>query len=239
MRKRASGSRLSRRLERQSKRNLFLSIVGILITFFLAVKFGIPLLVNFSLFISGSNNSNLPAKRSTASFLPSPILISQFTATNSARIYVPGTSSPEIDIEIYHDGRLIDKIQSDKNGAFSFEITLNSGANQIKVKAKKDMDESDYSNILTINYNNNPPKLDVNSPSDGQSFPKHQEIITVSGNTDENVRVTVNGFWAIINENNNFSYELKLSEGENIVKIEAIDQSGNKTMKELKITRSQ
>lgn len=235
----ASKSRLSRRLEKQSRKNFFLSILGIIIVFFLVIKFGIPFLVNFSLLISGINNSNLPIHRSTRSFLAAPTLSSQFTATNSAVMEFSGNSEPEADIEIYHNERLIDITQSNKNGEFLFKITLDPGENQIKVRAKKENKESNYSNALTVIFNNKPPKLEVNSPLDGQAFPKYQEVITVSGNTDENVRITINGFWAIIDENERFKYDLKLKEGENTIRIEAIDGSGNKAVKEIKVTRSQ
>jgi len=239
MAKLSSRSRLIRRLEKQSRKNLFFSVLGIVIFSFLIIRFGIPILINFSLFIAGSKSSNLPAKRSTGNFLTAPILNSQFTATNSANITISGNSTPETNIEIYHDEKLIDKIQSDKNGNFLFKITLNPGKNQIKVKAKKDKDESDYSNTLIVDYNKTPPKLEIKFPSDGQVFPKYQESVIVSGATDENVRITVNGFWAIIDENENFTYELKLNEGENLIKIEALDQFGNKTAKEIKVIRSQ
>ena len=69
-------------------------------------------------------------------------------------------------------------------------------------------------------------------------FEKDQSTVKVLGKTDPGVRVTVNGFWAVIDENNNFSYNLPLQNGENMIKIEAIDQAGNKTEKEIKVTYS-
>ena len=239
MRKSISRSRLSRRLENQSKRNLFLSILGIIIVFFLVIKFGIPLLVNFSLFVSGSKTSNSRAKRSTTDFITAPVINTQLSATNSAEITISGTSSPKYTIDLYVNGRNVDKTQTDNEGKYSFQTTLDPGENEIKTKAKKDDNESDYSNIVSIIFNNKPPMLEVSSPSDGQLFTKDQENIIISGTTDENVRVTVNGFWAIIDENNKFTYNLHLNEGENQIKIEAVDQAGNKTEKQLKVTRSQ
>lgn len=239
MKKSISRSRLSRRLENQSKRNLFLSILGIIIVFFLVIKFGIPLLVNFSLFISGSKTSNLPAKHSTSDFIAAPIIDTPSNATNSAEMIISGTSLPEHTIDLYVNGRNVDKTQSDNEGKYTFQTTLNPGENEIKTKTKKDEIESEYSNIINIIFNNKPPTLEISSPTDGQSFAKDQENITVSGTTDENVRVTINGFWAIIDENNKFTYSLHLGEGENQIRIEAVDQAGNKTEKQLKVTRSQ
>jgi len=239
MKKSISRSRLSRRLEDQSKRNLFLSILGIIIVFFLVIKFGIPILVNFSLFISGSKTSNSPANHSTTDFIAAPVINTPPSATNSAEIIISGTSSSEYTIDLYINGSNIDKTQADNEGKFIFRTTLNPGENEIKTKAKKDDKESDYSNIINIILNNKPPMLEISSPSDGQSFSKDQENLEILGTTDDNVRITVNGFWAIIDENNKFSYNLHLNEGENQIRIEAIDQSGNKTEKQLKVTRSQ
>lgn len=152
---------------------------------------------------------------------------------------ISGTSLPEHTIDLYINDRNVDKTQADNEGKYAFQTTLNPGENEIKTKAKKDDNESDYSNVIYIIFNNKPPTLDVSSPTDEQSFTKDQENITVSGTTDENIRITVNGFWAIVDENNKFTYNLRLNEGENQIKIEAIDQAGNKTEKQLKVTRSQ
>ena len=58
------------------------------------------------------------------------------------------------------------------------------------------------------------------------------------GKTDSGVRITVNGFWAVIDENNNFSYSLPLQDGDNAIKVVAQDQAGNKAEKEIKVTYS-
>jgi outer membrane lipopolysaccharide assembly protein LptE/RlpB len=49
----------------------------------------------------------------------------------------------------------------------------------------------------------------------------------------------VNGFWAVVDDNNNFSYTLPLQSGDNQIKIVAIDQAGNKAEKDLKVNFSQ
>jgi bacillopeptidase F len=85
--------------------------------------------------------------------------------------------------------------------------------------------------------------LDVSSPSDGQGFNKNQvntgNTINVAGKTDQGVSVTVNGFWAVVDDNNNFSYTLPLQNGDNQIKIVAVDLAGNKTEKDLKVNFSQ
>ncbi|OGH13380.1 MAG: hypothetical protein A3H50_02450 [Candidatus Levybacteria bacterium RIFCSPLOWO2_02_FULL_37_10] len=230
-------SRLSRRLESQSRKNLFLSILGIIVVLFLLVKFGIPLLVNFSLFLSGQKKDE-PSKNASSSYLSPPVLNQSANATNSAEFIITGTASKDEVINLYVNDSLSEKEEVEDNGNFSFKISLKTGDNKIKAKAAKGDKESDFSNELVVTYRNIPPSLSVDSPTDGQKFEKDQSTARVSGKTDSGVKITVNGFWAVIDENNSFSYNLPLQNGDNTIKIEAVDQAGNKAEKEIKVTYS-
>lgn len=231
-------SRLSRRLESQSRKNLFLSLLGIVVVLVLLVRFGIPLLVNFSLFLSGQKNSDETSKSTSSEYIGPPVLNQTENATNSAEFTISGTGVKDEEIYLYINDSLSDRKETENNGNFSFEITLQNGNNKIKAKAKKDDNESDFSNELEITYKNAPPTLSIDSPVDGQNFEKDQNTTQVSGKTDSGVRVTINGFWAVIDESNNFSYNLPLQNGDNTIKIIAEDQAGSKVEKEIKVTYS-
>ncbi len=233
-----SQSRLTRRLEKQSRKNLILSILGIFIVLVLLIKFGIPLLVNFSLFVSQTKSSSEPTKQNAASFINPPTLNPMPNATNSARITISGSASQNQTIDLYVNDSLIDKTSVNEDGNFSFDVNLNKGENKIKAKANQDKKESDFSDTLNITYKSSEPVLEVTSPTDGQSFSKDQNTVQVAGKTDPGVRITVNEFWAIIDENNNFSYTLPLQNGDNQIKIVATDDAGNKTEKDIKVTYS-
>ena len=236
--KRNKYSRLSRRLESQYRKNLVLSVLGIIVVLVLLVKFGIPLLVNFSLFLSGQKKSEESSKSAGTAYLSPPVLNQSANATNSAEFIITGTAVKDEKIDLYVNDSLSEKKGVEDNGNFSFKVTLETGGNKIKAKARKDGKESDFSNELEVVYKNGPPSLSVNSPTDGQKFEKDQNTTRVLGKTDSGVRVTVNGFWAVIGENNNFSYNLLLQNGDNIIKIEALDQAGNKAEKEIKVIYS-
>lgn len=230
-------SRLSRRLDSQSRKNLFLSLLGIIVVLVLLVKFGIPLLVNFSLFLSGQK-ADETSRSTSPTYLSPPVLNQTANATNSAEFIITGSAIKDEEINLYINDSLSERIETEDNGNFSFKVTLQAGDNKIKAKAKKEDKESDFSNELSVTYKNSPPSLTVDSPTDGQKFEKDQSTAQVLGKTDEGVRVTVNGFWAVINENNNFSYSLPLQNGDNSIKIVAEDQAGSKTEKEIKVTYS-
>lgn len=230
-------SRLSKRLEQKTKKNFTLSILGIILIVFLVFKFGIPLLVNFSLFLSGSQSKN-ETNIQSPSFIAPPVFDSFPQATSSADIIISGIASKNQTINLYINDDLVDTAIAGDDGRFSFKQTLKPGENTLKAKVVVNEKESDFSNTIAIVFKSAPPSLNVNSPSDNQSFSKDQNVAEVKGTTDPDVKVTVNGLWAITDANGNFSYSLPLQNGENKIKVEATDIAGNRTEKEIKITYS-
>lgn len=230
-------SRLSRRTEQKTRNNLTLSILGIILIILLVLKFGIPLLVNLSLFLSRSQNKE-DTKIQNSSFIAPPVLDSYAQATASANIIISGIASSKETINLYLNNDLADSAKAGDDGRFSFKLTLKPGENIIKAKTIANNKESDFSNSIIVSFKNAPPSLSITIPTDGQSFSKDQNIAEIKGTTDADVKVTVNGFWAITDSSGNFSYSLPLQNGENKIKIVAIDLAGNKNEKEIKVTYS-
>lgn len=229
-------SRLEKRLVRKTKVNLFLSVVGIIAVFFLLVKFGVPLIADFGLFLSGFKDSEGSSKEKT--FLSPPMLNTLPSATNSAEIVISGKGAKDTNVEIFLNDELLEKTSIDDKGNFSIDAFLSEGDNTIKARVEKDEKKSSYSDSLSVSFKKSAPKITLNFPGDGQKFEKEQNKVNVSGNTDATGSVTVNGFWAVIDEKNDFSYTLPLKEGDNEIKIVATDQAGNKTEKSIKVTYS-
>lgn len=230
-------SRLSRRMEQKTKKNLTLSILGIVLIILLVFKFGIPFLVNLSLFLSGSQNKSEIVVQNP-SFIAPPALDSFPQATSSANIIISGIASKNQSVNLYINGNLIDTIKPGNDGRFSFKETIKPGDNIITAKTIVNGKESDTSNTITTAFKSAPPSLNINSPADGQSYSKDQNIAYIKGTTDTDVKVTVNSFWAITDSNGNFSYNLPLQNGDNTIRIEAIDLAGNKADKQIKVTYS-
>ncbi len=234
-------SRLSKAAERKTKKQLYLSLIGIVIVVFVLVKFGIPALVNFSLFLSNfhgqQSQSTTPA---TNQIIAQPILTQDFTATNSATITVNGTAAAQEKVQLYVNDDLVDTISTKDDGTFSFKnITLTQQQNTLKARAKKDDKVSEFSDSLIISYIQKAPSLSVDSPSDGQSFSHDQSTVVVKGKTDPDIKVTVNDFWAIVDNNGNYSYSLHLQNGDNQIHVVATDPAGNKTEKQITVKYSQ
>lgn len=235
----ARRSRLTLKTEKKTRKTIVLTSLGILIILILLLKFGINMLVGFSVFLAGTRNQSTTNANSSNEFIASPVLDPLPNATNSAKIEISGKSQSNNTVELYINNNLKDTVQADVKGTFLFIQTLFNGENQIKTRVKKNNQLSDFSNSFSVFLKNIPPSLTVDSPSDGQSFSKDQSSIIIKGKTDSGVTITVNGFWAIIDENNNFSYNLPLQNGDNQIKITATDQAGNNTEKNLKVNYSQ
>lgn len=230
-------SRLSKYTERKTRKIIFLNILGIIVVLYLLFKFGIGLLINFSLFLSGGKDQGI-VNQNSINYIAPPTLNPLPTATNSAQIKISGNSAKDSAIELFVNNNKTDQTKTDDMGEFSFINTLKNGNNQIKVRAIIKDKKSDFSNTLYITYSNSAPNLEINSPQEGAQFKKDQNTVNVTGKTDPGVNITVNGFWAVISDTNNFSYNLALQNGDNEIKIVAIDQAGNKTEKEVKVNYS-
>lgn len=232
-------SRLSLKTERRTRKTIILTSLGILIIVILLFKFGVNLLVGFSVFLAGTKDQVSTNLNSSSNFIAAPVLNPLPNATNSANIIISGKSQSDKKIMLYINNDLKDTTQSDKTGIFSFSETLSSGDNLIEAKTEQNNKSSDFSNSFVVSFKNSAPSLSINSPSDGQSFSKDQNSVNVNGKTDPGTTVTVNGFWAIIDGNSNFSYNLPLQNGDNQIKVIATDQAGNNVEKDLKVTYSQ
>jgi len=220
----------------KTEKNLALSILGIIIIIFLAFKFGVPLLVNLSLFLSGSKNTQTQPVAQDNSFIAPPVLDSFPEATASADIIITGVASKNQTINLYLNDNITDSAKTQDDGKFQFKETLKPGENTVKATVVVNGKESDFSNTLTVAFKSAPPSLNLDSPSDGQSFSKDQNTATIKGVTDPDVKVTVNGFWAITDSQGNFSYDLPLQNGDNKLAVVATDMAGNKNEKDIKVT---
>lgn len=230
-------SRLNKHLEKQSKRTLFLSIVGIFLIGLALLKFGIPLIADLGFLSSQIVPKNETKKSDTEDIFLSPPSIDPLpSATNVEGIEVSGTSTTGKNVVIYLNGSRYGAPEIDSDGNFSLSVKLSEGINIIKAKAIEEKNESEFSDSISIDFRKNPPDLTIELPSDGQTTNKSPFLVT--GKTETGVKVTINDFWAIVNSKGNFSYNLALRGGENEIKVVATDEAGNKTEKSVKLNYS-
>ncbi|OGH47721.1 MAG: hypothetical protein A3A51_04765 [Candidatus Levybacteria bacterium RIFCSPLOWO2_01_FULL_39_10] len=233
-------SRLSKISERKSKQNLLITIIGIIAILFLFFRYGIPFLGNIGFFFgqltSITNDSSVNNENDV--HVASPGLDPISRATSQSEITIKGTASPGLTVELYLNGFKEEESIVNDEGNFEFLVTLTEGENIIKARSVSDTKESDFSQSQTVVYKKTSPEISIDSPADGSEI-KGENPITVKGQTDPDVSVTVNGFKAIINPDNTYSYSLLLREGSNEIKVVAEDLAGNSTEKTISVAYSQ
>ncbi len=240
MARKKRSSRLTRYAEKQSKKQFLIFGIGTIIVIAVLIQFAGFFLNLFGNLVFGirGDEENITVEDISEEFLAAPDLINIPDATSSAEITIHGNSP-------YEDGRVIlyvnnsevNKTNLGSNGNFTFrKVNLKSGSNILNVKYQTDDRESNLSDDHEIILTSEKPGLEITHPSDGSTFKKADRRITISGKTEENNSVTINGFRAVVKKNGEFSYLLELDEGENILKIESVNQAGIKNTKEIKVT---
>lgn len=163
-----------------------------------------------------------------------PILDGIPTATNSAKLSFKGVAEAGSSVEIFLNGELKKKLLVGPDGNFVVEdVNLNEGENRIEVRASDSAgNTSPLSSPSVVIFDKTPPPLEVVEPKDKTVFVGDKNEISVVGQTEPQVTITVNGFWAITDQDGKFSYSINLTEGENKITVVAQDIAGNKTEKE-------
>lgn len=228
--------RLKRKLKRKAVRNTLLILCGIVLFLIVVFNFGTQLLINFSLLLT--RDSNEPSSNSQdIAYIAPPDLNPVENATNSAKVTVRGTTTVDnATIELYVNGALEESANVNDKNEFTFEnVLLEEGENEIKAKTVgENGKESSFSTPLNILYQNKAPELTIDYPSDGQTLKQNQQ--TIRGKTDPGASVTVNGFRAIVASDGTYTYDIKLQDGGNNLKVVSTDPAGNKIEKEINVT---
>jgi hypothetical protein len=232
-------SRLKSNIKRKAIHNVILVICGFVILVIVLIFFGANLLTSFSLLVEKSqgNNDTTSSGQQDTTFVAPPTLNTLADAVNKPQVDVSGFGLKNQTIELYVNEQLVDKAEVGSDNKFHFStVALKEGQNTIKVKANVNNKQSDFSNIDTISYLKNPPSLSISNPQDGQGFSKGSSpTVSIQGQTDIGAKVTVNGAWAIVDEQGKYNYLYTLKDGDNDIKAVATDDAGNQTTKEIHI----
>lgn len=234
-------SRLGRKLEHKTKRQIFLYVLVICLVLFLIIKYAFLLLDKIGSVLIGFNEAEYSKKiteSKTDEIILAPTLDSLATATNSASIKISGRSyETKGTIELFLNETLKNETEIFQDGLFAFgNIDLKEGENTIKVRYKNPNSKiSKFSEINQILYLRDAPKLEITNPSDNSLFGKENQEITITGKTDPDNKIQINGYQAVVDGNGNFSYLLRLKDGENEINIEAVNLAQSKTSKKIKV----
>lgn len=225
---------LRRSSKDQSKQNImYLIILVLLIIFFATI--GFKFVINASLWLSGngSTDSTTEQKSDTDELLLAPELYDAPDATNSAEIRVSGRGTLDTTLRIYVNDAIVDTMKQDQED-FEASIPLENGTNTIYLQTKDaKRKQSKDSEIYTVLVLKEKPSLSIASPKDGEVFDK--DTTTLSGETDQNVSIHINGAPVVVAADGTFKKELRLKEGDNQLTVRATDIAGNTEVIEMKI----
>lgn len=158
-------------------------------------------------------------------------------AVNHSQITISGSGISGNTVILYLNEKKVDEQIVGNDGQFAFRsVTLNKGNNSVYAISTLKENESPQSKTITVIYKDQPPKLEIETPSNGASFKREEKEIEIKGQTDEGVTVTVNERFVYVSPSGSFSLDYRLSEGENKLKIEAIDNADNKKTVEMTVT---
>lgn len=224
-------SRLSRVEEKRTKTRLYKVMGATVLILVLLVVLGIPLLVKVSTLIGNINSQGINPDTQDKTPPFAPVLSPINSATNSAQLKIEGYAEPETTLIVKLNGEKIKEEILSLDGNFSFTgLKLDPGRNTIYATATdKSGNESAISNELIVTYKKGAPKVEITEPIEGATFGKNQQDIVVKGTTDKGNTVYINDRFVSVADDGNFSYQLKLNEGENKLKIRARDIAGNET----------
>lgn len=236
----SSYSRLSRMQEKENRWQI-VAYCGLgVVLLFLVFKFGIPGIFSLASTINNMRHSGTNATTPAGPNLeiPSkPSISAQYTATSSSSVKITGVADPNINVTLFRGDQLLDNTVSDDQGQFNFDGQLSSGQNVFTVQATSNSGKkSETSDPVSVNSNNQPPKLEITSPADGATI-TNSDSVDIVGKTDPGADITVNDSNAIVNDSGEFRYFLRLNNGDNHVKVVSTDSAGNTTTKELTVKK--
>jgi hypothetical protein len=235
-------SRMGRLQEKRNIRKAAVFFLATLVIIALLATVGFSLLAKLFIFFGDIKSRTNPTVDKT-DFIPPgpPQLALPVEATNSAAFALKGIAEPGATVYLSLNNAEVKSTQVPEGGIFEFSgINLELGENTFAAVAMDEAgNKSPVSTSVTVMYSNVPPKLELASPSDRQTFSGKDTRVTVKGKTDSGIRVTINDRIAIVSSDGSFQSQIGLNSGENVLVIVATDGAGNQARKELTLIYSQ
>jgi len=230
-------SRLARFEEKNARNRLIVAVIGTFAVILFLLFFGVKILISFSVFID-KLRGNSPTTASTQAIVLPPTLDPLPQATNSAQIKVSGRGQSKLTAIIYLNGTETKKLTIDQDGSFKAVVTVpKEGELTVSAKVLDDKgNTSELSQVLKIIVTNKAPLMEVTSPPDNATISGDDNKITVTGKVEDDVQVTINDRFVVVQNDGSFSYKFPLPEGDTILRIIATDRAGNQTKIERKVT---
>ena len=218
-----------RHSESKAKKKLIFTVVGILVAIYVLFNWGLPFIIGQLSFLNKSKTA-IPAENlKIDEAIAPPVLYIPYEATNSASLALSGYAAPLSRVEVYIDDEVKSQTTTDSEGKFTTgQVALNLGTNNIHAVTINDSDKKSLpSKNIRLYYSSEKPKLEILEPGDGTTITGGDKKVKVTGQTDENNSITVNGSTVIVDGEGNFSAVMVLNDGDNTITVIASNSFGN------------
>lgn len=224
-------SRLAKIEKQKTLKTLISSFTVVIAIIGVLIYFGIPLLIKLAIFVSETRAPALLEEIKNQAIIPKPVLDALPQATPSATIKVSGYSQSGLVITLVLNGQKSKQELAGSDGAFQININLAKGENTITAYASDSQNnQSPMSNELLINYDNEPPVLEIASPANNSELNgSKNKIVDIIGKTELGGSVTINNRFTMISSDGAFTSRFELKEGYNQFTAVARDKAGNET----------
>lgn len=221
--------------EVKTYKKIGLILVGFFVIVLIIYFMGTTFLNALAFLSNGTTDSD---KQNTSISLPllTPVLDALPEATNSDTLTILGETTSDVTVTLVVNGKEVGKSEADSSGSFKFEnIKLVVGENLIKVTASNDAGESEET-TATVRVDKTRPGLAVTNPVDGASLPSSTKNVNVTGSTEADAVVHINGSQTIVDSAGKFSFTLPVAPGANAIEATSTDLAGNITTVKLSVT---
>lgn len=223
-------NRSSRYLVRKTRRRFLFTIILAIFLIYATLQWVLP---NFVSALGLVTDYFKPQKHTSTSIsdqviLAPPVINIPYEATNSFKIDIQGYAIQKTKVKIFVDDLEKAEVDVNEDGSFVAEdINLSLGTNNIYGKTiDQDQKESLPSKLIKLIFDDEKPKLEVLEPADGKEVTGDKKV-TVTGKTDKDNEVSINGIRTITDIDGKFSAQISLNDGENIITIQAQDEATN------------
>jgi VCBS repeat-containing protein len=202
---------------------------------FVSVFFFAPTIGSFFGLLSVHRNDKI----TTPTVKPNPPTFQNLPASvNDTKITITGYGVAGGTVKLYVNGPQVATTVIGDDGMFTLtDVSLIDGRNTMfaKVTDKNGL-TSDTTQTYTITVDNSKPKIEFTNLKDGDTIRNLDKRIDIQGTVNKNVTMTINGNNVIIKPDLTFEYILGVQEGDVTVKVDAVDEAGNKAEETLKLT---
>lgn len=232
MSKRVSSRLAKKKKKKLAKQSVVLLLLSILIGS-IFIFFVLPTAVRF-FFDFLDKETNL----SEVDSIPPqpPVVAPPPNHTQDSKVTLEGFGEAEALVHLVVNNQKQDKVEIDDQGQFSITANLSEGENRIKIYSIDEAGNESVSKSYQVEKDTQPPEIKIGFPEEGANFElREDQVITVRGETEPLSKVSINETVIYADNQGLFSGRLRLSQGENVIKIQIEDPAGNQSEHELTV----